>query len=220
MGIKLTNRKDCKNCINASICGIDDTDMRIECNSTDSLHYKNFEENGRYCATYCSGYKEASANMVRRTGNIELNHALAYMLAGKSEFTLHSTKVNKDFYYKLTKKAKLDNNEEYIYFLNIKQGSEWVYAGVVWYDNKDNTFKFAKGAKGTLDNNNLNVKSLLFVLNKLYRKEEVQHCLVFHSGKCGVCGKKLTTPESILTGLGPQCAKRVGIPRVKIPKDN
>ena len=30
---------------------------------------------------------------------------------------------------------------------------------------------------------------------------------VFHSGKCGKCGKKLTTPESIKSGLGPYCSK-------------
>ena len=31
---------------------------------------------------------------------------------------------------------------------------------------------------------------------------------VYHSGKCGKCGKKLTTPESIKSGLGPYCGKR------------
>jgi hypothetical protein len=28
---------------------------------------------------------------------------------------------------------------------------------------------------------------------------------IFHSGKCGRCGKKLTTPDSIKSGLGPYC---------------
>lgn len=32
---------------------------------------------------------------------------------------------------------------------------------------------------------------------------------VFHSGKCGKCGKKLTTPESVKSGLGPYCANRI-----------
>jgi hypothetical protein len=31
---------------------------------------------------------------------------------------------------------------------------------------------------------------------------------VYHSGKCGKCGRKLTTPESIKSGLGPYCGKR------------
>lgn len=29
---------------------------------------------------------------------------------------------------------------------------------------------------------------------------------VYHAGKCGRCGRLLTTPESIRTGLGPVCA--------------
>jgi len=27
----------------------------------------------------------------------------------------------------------------------------------------------------------------------------------FHEGKCGKCGRKLTTPESIKNGFGPTC---------------
>lgn len=30
-----------------------------------------------------------------------------------------------------------------------------------------------------------------------------------HEGKCGRCGRRLTVPESIETGLGPECAGRV-----------
>lgn len=32
-----------------------------------------------------------------------------------------------------------------------------------------------------------------------------------HSGKCGRCARKLTTPESIDTGFGPECADKLGI---------
>lgn len=30
-----------------------------------------------------------------------------------------------------------------------------------------------------------------------------------HEGKCGRCGRTLTTPESIERGLGPECAKKL-----------
>jgi hypothetical protein len=33
-----------------------------------------------------------------------------------------------------------------------------------------------------------------------------QEVEVYHAGKCGRCGRLLTTPESIKTGLGPVCA--------------
>jgi len=32
-----------------------------------------------------------------------------------------------------------------------------------------------------------------------------------HEGKCGCCGRKLTTPESLDRGIGPECIKRLGI---------
>jgi hypothetical protein len=31
---------------------------------------------------------------------------------------------------------------------------------------------------------------------------------LMHEGRCGMCGKKLTTPESIELGLGPTCAAK------------
>lgn len=32
---------------------------------------------------------------------------------------------------------------------------------------------------------------------------------VFHEGRCGRCGRTLTVPSSITTGLGPECAEKV-----------
>ena len=32
---------------------------------------------------------------------------------------------------------------------------------------------------------------------------------VLHQGKCGQCGRKLTTPESIESGIGPVCAGKL-----------
>ena len=118
----------------------------------------------------------------------------------------------------MTKKERRNKENEFIYFLNTKIGNEYVYAGVVWFDDKTNEFRFGQGAKGQVNGNHLNIRSLLFVMNKLNSEVEPKYCEVFHVGTCGRCGKKLTTPESILTGLGPECAKKAGVPRVKINK--
>ena len=32
---------------------------------------------------------------------------------------------------------------------------------------------------------------------------------VYHAGKCGRCGRKLTVPSSIENGIGPECMKKV-----------
>ena len=34
---------------------------------------------------------------------------------------------------------------------------------------------------------------------------------VHHEGKCGRCGRKLTTPESCLRGIGPECWALMGM---------
>lgn len=32
---------------------------------------------------------------------------------------------------------------------------------------------------------------------------------VYHEGRCGACGRRLTTPESVELGIGPECIKKV-----------
>jgi hypothetical protein len=32
-----------------------------------------------------------------------------------------------------------------------------------------------------------------------------------HEGRCGRCGRELTVPESIALGIGPECAKEMGL---------
>ncbi len=41
-----------------------------------------------------------------------------------------------------------------------------------------------------------------------FKNAEDPRVAFYHSGKCGRCGRRLTTPESITTGLGPVCAGR------------
>lgn len=220
MKINLNNSRDCKNCAYSEVYGDNDS-PKITCNSTDSIHYNLFKKDGRFCATYCKGYKERSSKNVEevRRGLIQLDRALMYMLAGKSEFILHSSKTNQDFTYRLTRKTSKDSKEgdnKYIYFLNVKMGHQWVYAGVLWFDLENGNYRFAKGQKGQIDASDINIRSLLFVMNKLQINQIPMYCSVFHTGKCGLCGKKLTTPESILTGLGPSCSKAAGVPRMRV----
>lgn len=41
-----------------------------------------------------------------------------------------------------------------------------------------------------------------------WKHPEDTRVTVLHAGRCGRCGRLLTTPESIRTGLGPTCAGR------------
>lgn len=38
----------------------------------------------------------------------------------------------------------------------------------------------------------------------------------WHEGRCARCGRRLTVPESIATGWGPECAAVIGVPMVQV----
>lgn len=39
----------------------------------------------------------------------------------------------------------------------------------------------------------------------------------WHEGRCAACARRLTVPESIATGFGPDCSDRLGIVRIILP---
>ena len=39
----------------------------------------------------------------------------------------------------------------------------------------------------------------------------------WHEGRCAACARRLTVPNSIATGFGPECADRLGIVMVVLP---
>lgn len=38
----------------------------------------------------------------------------------------------------------------------------------------------------------------------------------WHEGRCARCGRRLTVPDSIATGFGPECAAAIGLPQVQV----
>lgn len=154
--------------------------------------------------------------MANSQKSIPKNEALKFLLAGKSEFTMVSNKTNNRITYKLIKKESKRDKGKYIYWLSTKSGNNYVYDGVVYYDDNNNVFRFSKGKKGNTNSNEINIKAILYVINKLHRGIYDIEVDIYHVGRCGRCGKKLTTPESIITGLGPVCAKLVGMPRAVV----
>lgn len=54
--------------------------------------------------------------------------------------------------------------------------------------------------------------ALVWFVESLFKlPARLEHCEVWHEGKCGRCGRKLTVPDSIATGFGPECAGRMGL---------
>lgn len=48
-----------------------------------------------------------------------------------------------------------------------------------------------------------------WVFEQLQQGKDPQNVEIYHAGKCGMCGRKLTVPMSIQIGIGPECLGRM-----------
>lgn len=207
--MKLTGFKDCAKCINSISYGSKDS-PEVQCNCDEYGVKELFKDNGRYFAQRCKYFKDRGKT---RNGLIKDN-LLKVILGGNSEFIMHSTKNTQDYQYKITRVSSSIQDIEFLYYVNIKCATEYVFAGTLYFDNKEEKFKFSQGKNGNINENNISIKSLIFVLNQLVNHKSVQYLELLHIGKCCVCGKILDTDADILCGIHSKCDKNIEIPEI------
>lgn len=134
-----------------------------------------------------------------------------FITAGKAIFTIecpsswsiqHNSKPH--YTYKITKKND-------VFFVSLLTGpdnySNYSYIGMLRNGQCHTT------AKSKMTANSLPVRLLnrtLLLLNNGDLSPMIQAGFnVHHEGKCGRCGRRLTVPESIETGIGPECATKL-----------
>jgi hypothetical protein len=127
---------------------------------------------------------------------------MKYITAGNATFTLESPTGNR-FTYKVTQKSGTEDSPAGpFYFVSVLAGpdnvTDYTYIGYIVHN------KFFWGAKSRLSAGVQSVRAFKWFYDRAV-KGNVEPVKVYHSGKCGRCGRKLTTPESITMGLGPVC---------------
>jgi hypothetical protein len=142
---------------------------------------------------------------------------LEYMLAGKAVFTIRSKRSQRHYTYKVTR-AK-DNGEQ-------KSPLRW-WVNVLTGDNNSNPhhyskmgqvvcnsggyphFRMVQGAQFSKDS--FPTAGFKHVLTAVVQEDEVALAgfEFFHEGRCGVCNRRLTDPESVARGIGPVCLENL-----------
>jgi hypothetical protein len=122
---------------------------------------------------------------------------LAFILAGNSTVTFKNTETSNRFTFKVVKHKTND-----IYFVKALINSEYTYIGYI--KNKI----YTHSSKSTVNYTETPVKVFAWCLNKIEELPDIIE--VWHEGKCGRCGRELTVPESIKSGFGPECIKKLG----------
>ncbi len=69
------------------------------------------------------------------------------------------------------------------------------------------------------DLNFVGYKTWVWLLKNLNRLESFEKLVIYHEGKCCKCGMPLTVPESIDSGIGPDCKKTMYSRSIQALKD-
>ena len=132
-----------------------------------------------------------------------------FALAGNATFTLRSVKTGTRFTYKVRKCDDPESPD--LYFVSVLYGqdneNDFQYLGTIRFG------IYAPGKKSKIGANAPSARGFAYawpfiVKDRVDPKGSFE---VFHEGRCGRCGRKLTVPESIISGFGPECATLVGV---------
>jgi hypothetical protein len=135
-------------------------------------------------------------------GQLAPSHRERYILGGDATFTLQSCELANRFTYRITRK-EIDATRS-IWFVAVLTGpdnwSNYKYAGL--FDPQTKTIRQTTKSKIAL--NAPSMVALQWALAHL----DSDKFEFWHEGSCGICGRKLTVPESIASGIGPTCANK------------
>lgn len=133
----------------------------------------------------------------------DVSGILEFIRGGNATITLVSQRTQKRYTFRIRKP-----NDNAPFFVSIMYGSDnetsYAYAGIL---TNDNCLKLTQKSKfGVSD---IRVQAFSYFLQCLRRGEINPELEVWHEGRCGRCNRKLTVPESIASGFGPECVKAI-----------
>lgn len=145
-----------------------------------------------------------------------LGTVLDYVLAGSATITIRSKVTGNRFTYKI-RKAKEEAGKEAVWFVSLMRGADnendFCYMGVL--RPRKNLFnkilEFVVPARSKVNPRAPGVVAFTWVWRQLVEKSTLPTSVeIWHTGQCGRCGRKLTVPESVSAGIGPECARKMG----------
>jgi hypothetical protein len=118
-----------------------------------------------------------------------------FMLAGLATFTLRSKPTGKRYTFKVAR------YEPGRYNVNLLVGPDQ-YSRIGWFD--------GTGFHAQITGSALLQACAAFQWFIRARPAKIDEQVEFwHAGRCARCGRELTVPESIESGFGPECARKI-----------
>ncbi len=135
--------------------------------------------------------------------------ARLFMRAGNARLTVVSLKTNMRYTYRVrASKDDAPEDPRRRYFVELLKGpsneSDYTYIGMMRAD----AFFVTRATKHLASA--AFVRGFEYVYRHLSAGHMPPHAQVWHESSCGRCGRPLTVPHSIASGIGPECTKYLG----------
>jgi hypothetical protein len=137
-------------------------------------------------------------NLVNFSGHASVDEVKRFCFGGHARFTLESGVSGRRYTFEITKKVYGDR--VYWFAAVLTDGDQYTYIGRVI-----NQISIRFTEKSRLSPDATAVKALLWFLRGLAVGRISESVTVYHSNRCGCCGRELTTPDSVRCGIGPVC---------------
>lgn len=134
--------------------------------------------------------------------------AREYMTAGNATVTFESEASGVHFTYRVRQCPADKGNPVRRWFVSLLNGpnneADYVYIGLL--DQRSGDIEFRQTSKSRVGANAPSVLGFVYAWRHLYADKMPPKLLIRHEGSCGRCGRKLTVPESLDRGIGPECS--------------
>jgi hypothetical protein len=137
-----------------------------------------------------------------------------FMFGGNARFTLVSVPTQQRFTYRIKKAGEFmpDGRPSSVgWFVGVLTGpdntKDFVYLGHIYKASRD----YVQGSKSRLAVDAPSAIAFEWFYNRALDGRIPPQMEFWHEGRCCRCSHPLTVPESIRRGIGPECAKMMGV---------
>lgn len=126
-----------------------------------------------------------------------------FVLAGNATLTLVSNATGARFTYKVHRRDVTTP-----YFVSLLRGPDnnldYQYLGYLKEVNDD--VHYWHGVKSKIGRDAPSARAFIWFWQRVRDGRLPESLEIWHEGRCGRCGRKLTVPESLARGIGPECS--------------
>lgn len=138
------------------------------------------------------------------------NDAFRYVIGGKAVFTLVSRRTRKRYTYRISQgRGKVDH----LLFVSVLTGPDntrdYTFLGTVFPCGSAQADRYRHGSQSSIKATAQSALAFTwFWRHALVNDETFMQVELWHHGRCSMCNRPLTDPESINRGIGPVCAEK------------